>query len=202
MFFRDPTEVKQRKYNQNPWTPLFDSGVYISESEDGLIESLSEGFLHKLILIMPPSRPVTSSHRGRKKLIRPSSASANLHCYSISVLDNGQRPATAATSGLLSDKPQRPTTQAGGSRKQWEPPKEDTSFIEAAKQPRRLTLGAVDGILELESIKRPGNIQGSVSQQLKNKVIRKFMCFVYLELLGFWDDHVNTSLLLCTKSDT
>lgn len=25
MFFRDPTEVKQRKYNQNPWTPLFDS---------------------------------------------------------------------------------------------------------------------------------------------------------------------------------
>lgn len=167
---RDPTEVKQRKYNQNPWTPLFDSGVYISESEDGLIESLSEGFLHKLILIMPPSRPVTSSHRGRKKLIRPSSASANLHCYSISVLDNGQRPATAATSGLLSDKPQRPTTQAGGSRKQWEPPKEDTSFIEAAKQPRRLTLGAVDGILELESIKRPGNIQGSVSQQLKNKI--------------------------------
>lgn len=169
--FRGSTEAGQRKCSVNPWTPLFDGSLLINESEDSLTESLFEGYLYNTHLTMPPSRPVTGSNKARKKLIRPSSASANLHCYSISVLDNAQRPATAATSGLLSDKPQRPTTQAGGSRKQWEPPKEDNSFIEAAKQPRRLTLGAVDGILELQSIKRPGNIQGSVSQQLKNKVI-------------------------------
>lgn len=158
--------------------------IVLGKVEDGLKSRLSVRFSQQIRLIMPPSRPVTGSYKSRKKLIRPSSASANLHCYSISVLDNGQRPATAATSGLLSDKPQRPTTQAGGSRKQWEPPKEDTSFIEAAKQPRRLTLGAVDGILELESIKRPGNIQGSVSQQLKNKVT-EITEFLMSEFLGF-----------------
>ncbi|KAK3099235.1 hypothetical protein FSP39_001323 [Pinctada imbricata] len=118
-------------------------------------------------------RPVTGQIKARKKLIRPSSASSNLQCYSISVLDNVQRPATAATLGMLSDKSgflPRPTTQAGGPRRQWKPPQEEDAFIEQAKHPRRLTLGAVDGINDLDFIKRPGVIQGSVSEQLKSKI--------------------------------
>lgn len=68
---------------------LFDSGVYISESEDGLIESLLEGFFYKIILIMLLSCFVMSFYRGWKKFICFSLVLVNFYCYFISVFDNG-----------------------------------------------------------------------------------------------------------------
>ena len=109
--------------------------------------------------------------------IRPSSAAANVQThpsYSTGLFDNVARPSTAATniSGPSSAGPVRPHTQAGGSRSKWqskpvEPKKEET----VVRQPRRLTLGTVDGIADLDTIIRPGQIQSSIAYtSLKAKV--------------------------------
>ena len=111
------------------------------------------------------------------KKIRPSSAAANVQThpsYTTGLFDNVARPSTAATniSGPGSASAQRPHTQAGGPRGKWqskpaEPKREET----IVKHPRRLTLGAVDGIAELDNIIRPGQIHSSIAyNQLKSKV--------------------------------
>ena len=127
---------------------------------------------------MPPGPPVIlpKINVKKKRVIRPSSAAANLQthpAFTTGLFDTYTRPSTATTQlgdGLLPG--QRPHTQAGGARRQWqfkakEHPRPDDNIV---KHPRRLTLGAVDGIAESESIVRPGNIHGNVSQQLKSKV--------------------------------
>ena len=123
-------------------------------------------------VIMPTGRPQTATMR---KKIRPSSAGPNLQshpCYTTSLFDNN-RPSTASSSSLRTqDKgalPTRPVTQSGA-RRQWRAPQEDARMQEIQKQPRRLTLGAVDG-LQPDLIKnRPRSGGGFVSDQLKNKV--------------------------------
>lgn len=126
---------------------------------------------------MPPGPPVCLPKIHAKKVIRPSSAAANLQShpsFTTGLFDTVTRPTTASTQlpdskGLLG---QRPHTQAGGPRRQWqfrarEQPRPEDAIV---KHPRRLTLGAVDGIAETVSIVRPGNLHGNVAQQLKSKV--------------------------------
>ncbi|XP_070198273.1 cilia- and flagella-associated protein 337-like isoform X3 [Littorina saxatilis] len=130
---------------------------------------------------MPQKAPVTLPKiQVKKKVIRPSSAAANLQShpsFTTGLFDIITRPSTASTQlseskGILG---QRPHTQAGGPRRQWhlkareQPRPEDTIM----KHPRRLTLGAVDGIAESEAIVRPGNFHGNVAQQRKSKLEEK-----------------------------
>ncbi|XP_076467714.1 cilia- and flagella-associated protein 337-like [Babylonia areolata] len=130
---------------------------------------------------MPPGPPVhLPKIHVKKKAIRPSSAAANLQThqsFTTGLFDTITRPSTASSQlhdskGLLG---QRPHTQAGGPRRQWqfkarEQPRPEDTIV---KHPRRLTLGAVDGIAESESIVRPGNLGGNVAQQLKSKIEEK-----------------------------
>lgn len=127
---------------------------------------------------MPPGPPVSLPKiHTKKKVIRPSSAAANLQShpsFTTGLFDSITRPSTASTQivdgkGLLAH---RPHTQASGPRRQWhfrtrEQPRPEDAIV---KHPRRLTLGVVDGIAEAESIVRPGNLHGNVAQQLKSKV--------------------------------
>lgn len=113
----------------------------------------------------------------KKKAIRPSSAAAKLQTHSSftsGLFDDVARPSTSSSHqesrGILG---QRPHTQAGGPKQQWqnrlrEQPRPDDTI---KHHTRRLTVGAVDGIAESETIVRPGGqIQGNVQQQLKSKV--------------------------------
>lgn len=124
--------------------------------------------------IMPPGQPDTVINHGIKKKIRPSSASGKVqsHPSYYSSLFGG-RPTTAAAGIRTPDptQPQRPTTQAtSGQRSSWKAQEETDEEIRRAKQPRRLTLGAVDGISEMDNLPRPGMGFGSVGAQLKSKV--------------------------------
>ena len=118
-----------------------------------------------------PLPPIKST-----KKIRPSSASANIQThpsYTTGLFDNVLRPTTASTQGTPAHNAigLRPHTQAGGPRSKWQSKAAESKPEEAiVKHPRRLTLGTVDGIAELDNIIRPGQIHGTVSQQLKNKV--------------------------------
>ncbi|CAG2192110.1 unnamed protein product [Mytilus edulis] len=121
---------------------------------------------------MPTTRPQTATMR---KKIRPSSAGPNLQshpCYSTSLFDSN-RPSTASSSSLRTQEkgalPVRPVTQAGP-RRQYRAPQADVRLQEIQKQPRRLTLGTVDG-LQPDLIKnRPRSGNGQISDQLKNKI--------------------------------
>ncbi|XP_055893432.1 WD repeat-containing protein on Y chromosome-like isoform X2 [Biomphalaria glabrata] len=107
-----------------------------------------------------------------KKRIRPTSASANLQThpsYTTGLYDNVLRTSSLATGNQTIK--QRPHTQAGGPREQNSYRPVDTH--ENVKHPRRLTLGTVEGIAELDSILRVGNIQISAAQQLKDKIEEK-----------------------------
>ncbi|KAL4229841.1 hypothetical protein ACF0H5_010233 [Mactra antiquata] len=128
---------------------------------------------------MPPGRIPSANKSGKSRLIRPSSAAANIQThptYSSGLYDNiTLRPATAAATGRRPDVPelgQRPATQAAGSRRQWRATKEERiEPKDINKQPRRLTIGAVDGISrDTRKIVRPGLIQGSQGQVLKSKI--------------------------------
>ena len=118
-----------------------------------------------------PLPPIKST-----KKIRPSSAAANIQThasYTTGLFDNVLRPTTASTQATPAHSAigLRPHTQAGGPRSKWQSKAAETKPEETiVKHPRRLTLGAVDGIADLDNIIRPGQIHGTVSQQLKNKV--------------------------------
>lgn len=119
----------------------------------------------------------------QKKKIRPSSASANLQThpsYTTGLYDNALRPSTASiqASAGQSALGQRPHTQAGLRGRQWQSRTQEQKDEEAAavKHPRRLTLGTVDGIAELDNIIRPGQIQSTIAQQLKSKVGSTLKC--------------------------
>lgn len=145
---------------------------YISAAEKVLLEALANDD-------MPPGR-IPSASKGKSRLIRPSSAAANIQThpsYSSGLYDNVPlRPATAATAGRRQEPAplvQRPATQAAGGRRQWRTAKEDTVLEpkDINKQPRRLTIGAVDGIARnTHKIQRPGVAQGSQGALLKSKV--------------------------------
>lgn len=128
---------------------------------------------------MPTTRPQTATMR---KKIRPSSAGPNLQshpCYSTSLFDSN-RPSTASSSSLRTQEkgalPVRPVTQAGP-RRQYRAPQADVRLQEIQKQPRRLTLGTVDG-LQPDLIKnRPRSGNGQISDQLKNKVRKSLLVF-------------------------
>lgn len=145
---------------------------YISSAEAKLLEALASEE-------MPPGR-IPSASKGKSRAIRPSSAAANIQThpsYSTGLYDNVTlRPATAAASGRRQEPvpvAQRPATQAAGGRRQWRTSKEDTILEpkEINKQPRRLTIGAVDGISQAaHKIHRPGINIGSQGALLKSKV--------------------------------
>ena len=137
------------------------------------------------VVKMPIAGRASSSLTRLKKKIRPSSAAANLQTYpgySSGLYDNAVRPATASTVSYLS---KRPATQASGPRRPWQqrPTTEARGEKDIIKQPRRLTLGAVDGIAEAEAIIRPGLPQGTAAHQLKSKVSHGiYLCVVTILL--------------------
>jgi hypothetical protein len=143
----------------------------ITPSEARILDSLANTTSDSTMPPGPLSRFKATD--GGKKKIRPSSAAANLQShpsYTTGLFDNVHaRPSTAAVTpkGSLT---QRPATQAGGTRRTWKSTSVDNTNRELAKQPRRLTLGAVDGIADSDSIVRPIFTQGSVASQLKSKV--------------------------------
>lgn len=141
---------------------------YVSEAEGVLLEEL---------ITMPPGRISSAS---QKKRLRPSSAAANIQShpsYTTGLFDNvSLRPATAAVAGRRPEPAnlaQRPATQAAGGRRPWRTMREDT-IVEPKdihRQPRRLTIGAVDGIANNASkLNRPGIVLGNQGQMLKSKV--------------------------------
>ncbi|XP_053398695.1 uncharacterized protein LOC128556878 [Mercenaria mercenaria] len=146
---------------------------YISAAESVLLDALVNDD-------MPPGR-IPSASKGKSRVIRPSSAAANIQThpsFSTGLYDNVTlRPATAAAAGRRQEPAplvQRPATQAVGARRQWRTSKEDTVLEpkEINKQPRRLTIGAVDGIArDTTKIHRPGISQGSQATLLKSKVV-------------------------------
>lgn len=117
---------------------------------------------------LPPIKPA--------RKIRPSSAAANLQThpsYTTGLFDNVLRPSPASVQGSELQKTLgiRPHTQAGGPRPRWFSKSLEAKPEDAiVKHPRRLTLGTVEGIAELDSIKRPGQIGGNIAQQLRCKV--------------------------------
>ncbi|XP_050415483.1 WD repeat-containing protein on Y chromosome [Patella vulgata] len=126
-----------------------------------------------------PTNP-SSAGTAISNKIRPSSAAANLQShptYNTLLFDNIGCPSTAAVRGTdLSLLSPRPATQASGPRKSWKlRTANDASnhTEEHIRHPRRLTLGAVDGIGEKDSIVRPGLIQGTVAEKLKFKIEEK-----------------------------
>lgn len=148
---------------------------YITLGEQILLDRLI--FSPPGIIMPPPARDTTTSSR-KKKLIRPSSAAANLQShpkYSTSLFDNG-RPNTASQKSRIQEiapLPKRPVTQAAGSRQQWKNPPVDNRLqeINNVKQPRRLTLGSVEGLAELKMMKMPSFLStGTGPQTLKSKV--------------------------------
>ncbi|KAJ8297801.1 hypothetical protein KUTeg_024332 [Tegillarca granosa] len=129
-------------------------------------------------IIMPQAARETTTSSRKKKLIRPSSAAANLQShpkYSTSLFDNG-RPSTASQKSRIQEiapLPKRPVTQAAGSRQQWKSPQVDNRLQELnnVKQPRRLTLGSVEGLAELKMMKMPSFLStGTGPQTLKSKI--------------------------------
>lgn len=125
---------------------------------------------------MTSTRPQTATMRRK---IRPSSAGPNLQshpCYTTSLFDSSNRPATAASAVRGQEKgglAARPVTQVGP-RRQWRAPQADVRLQEIQKQPRRLTLGAVDGLQPDLLKNRPRSGVGQISDQLKNKVYLYF----------------------------
>ncbi|ESO88467.1 hypothetical protein LOTGIDRAFT_165595 [Lottia gigantea] len=112
------------------------------------------------------------------KKIRPSSAAANLQThpsFNSGLFDkNINRPSTASFRGPDTGLPlQRPATQAGGPRRAWKFKSynnAENEIDDSVKHPRRLTIAAVDGVGEDETIIRPGFTTGTVSDQLKSKM--------------------------------
>ena len=119
---------------------------------------------------MPPG--ISTRSTTIKKKIRPSSASASLQThpqYTSGLYDNNVRPSTAAAGGS-SVPGQRPKTQAGGPKHY--APKTTPGSEPQAKPQRRLTLGTVEGIAELEAAcrHRGFNIHLGLGQARRGKV--------------------------------
>ena len=151
------------------WTRAELRERYITKAEDQLLDALT----------MPPERLPASSKK--KSRLRPSSAAANIQShpsFTTGLFDSvSLRPATAAVAGRRPEPTtlaQRPATQATGARKPWRTLKEK-SVLEPKdihKQPRRLTIGAVDGIaINAAKLSRPGVVLGNQGQILRSKVI-------------------------------
>ncbi|XP_076070807.1 cilia- and flagella-associated protein 337-like isoform X4 [Mytilus galloprovincialis] len=156
--------------HRNPWSSgLLKRSDFFTPFEEILLEAVAG---QPAGVNMPTTRPQTATMR---KKIRPSSAGPNLQshpCYSTSLFDSN-RPSTASSSSLRTQEkgalPVRPVTQAGP-RRQYRAPQADVRLQEIQKQPRRLTLGTVDG-LQPDLIKnRPRSGNGQISDQLKNKI--------------------------------
>ncbi|KAH3841539.1 hypothetical protein DPMN_115005 [Dreissena polymorpha] len=144
---------------------------YISEAERVLLDAL---------ITMPQGRIQSATKKKGKPHVRPSSAAANLQShpsYTSGLFDNVSiRPATAAAAGRRAEPAplaQRPATQAAGGRRPWRTTKEATVVEpkDMHKQPRRLTIGAVDGIAsDAKKINRPSHALGNQGQLLKSKI--------------------------------
>ncbi|XP_052794800.1 WD repeat-containing protein on Y chromosome-like [Mya arenaria] len=129
---------------------------------------------------MPPGRIPSAGKKKAKTHVRPSSAAANIQShpsYTSGLFDNVPiRPSTAAAGGRRPEPAplaQRPATQAAGGRRQWRTTKEPSAIEpkDMHKQPRRLTIGAVDGIATGPSkLNRPGIVLGNQGQILKSKI--------------------------------
>lgn len=135
----------------------------------------------------------------KKKKIRPSSAAANLQShpsFTSGLYGSSARPSTALghDRGLFG---QRPATQAGGPRRPWQfkGQTEAQPEKEVVKHGRRLTLGAVDGIAESDNFTRPGQIHGSIAQQLKNKVRNGVKWIFYIQYVFRWVVFNSTAML-------
>lgn len=164
---------------------LFGSGKQKSVFTRFTIEELRDIFITKTeavlleALTMPPGRIPSASKK--KSRLRPSSAAANIQShpsFTTGLFDTvALRPATAAAAGRRPEPTtlaQRPVTQAAGARKPWRTMKEKTVLEpkDIHKQPRRLTIGAVDGIaIHASKLNRPGVVLGNQGQILKSKVI-------------------------------
>ncbi|XP_069131359.1 LOW QUALITY PROTEIN: cilia- and flagella-associated protein 337-like [Argopecten irradians] len=176
---RKPSYQRKRRQSlavvNNPWgltieRPSWGNESKFSPSEEILL--LRTTFTRPKVYNMPPGKFDTTTIHGIKKKIRPSSAAAKLQSHPSfysNIFDNS-RPATATTSTRSPEAGQRPVTHAAAGRRQYRAPPEDERLKEIAKQPRRLTLGAVDGISELENIPRPTMGHGAISAQLKSKI--------------------------------
>jgi len=160
---------KQNLFSAIDWDEL--KAKYITSAEAELLEAL---------LTMPPERVPSAGKKKGKTHVRPSSAAANLQShpsFTTGLFDNvSVRPATAAATGRRAEPAplaQRPATQAAGGRRPWRTTKEPTVLEpkDMHKQPRRLTIGAVDGISGGASkLNRPGVVLGNQGQILKSKV--------------------------------
>lgn len=149
------------------WTDYRDqNALKITASEDQLLACLTSPNPKAKMSPGPLPHPT-------KRKIRPNSASAKLQTHQsyYTPLVAVARPATASV--VRTDKnslPPRPVTQAGAFKNRWISAS-DTQATENVKQPRRLTLGTVEGLSEnqvAESRPRP-NVE-PVSEQLKSKV--------------------------------
>lgn len=151
--------------------------IYTREELRKKYVSRAEAVLLELLVNMPPGRVPSASKKNR---LRPSSAAANIQShpsFTTGLFDNvSLRPATAAAAGRRPEPTnlaQRPATQAAGGRRPWRSMREDTVIEpkDIHKQPRRLTIGAVDGIAHNASkLNRPGVVLGNQGQILKSKV--------------------------------
>ncbi|XP_046574299.1 WD repeat-containing protein on Y chromosome-like [Haliotis rubra] len=151
------------------------SGGLCGKAKQQFITPAEEKLLDALVTGENTTMPQIPS--SKKKKIRPSSAAANLQShpsFTSGLYGTTARPSTALGQdrGLFG---QRPATQAGGPRRPWQfkGQTETQPEKEVIKHGRRLTLGAVDGIAESDNFTRPGQIHGSIAQQLKNKIEEK-----------------------------
>ena len=120
--------------------------------------------------------PISTPHP-TKKNVRPSSAAPKLqshHSYSTplygtsSNISSGEGRSVTTADGL-GGLGLRPKTQAGGPRS-WKTSQHVDHYIEQAKNQRRSTLAAVDGIADTETAANAGTIHPNVGSLFKGKV--------------------------------
>lgn len=166
---------------KSPWSGLWDK--YSNARRKIIISSIDAHLLETLAITDPVTNMPPTLSPNNKKKIRPSSAASNLQThpsYYTGLFESRYvaRPTTAAVSADTPDgRVQRPATHSIAPRRGWKASKSGTEIPDSVKHPRRLTLGAVDGIADLDTISRPGVIQQSASQQLKSKVCNLMISF-------------------------
>ena len=149
----------------------------VTATERRLLNLLAEKFATSA---MPPG----TAPNPTKKKIRPSSAVAQLQThpqFSTGLYDSNVRPSTA-TASTAAGPGQRPRSQAAGGRGQAAAKAATTAAQPAGPPPkprRRLTVGAVDGIGELEAAKghKGLSIRSGIRAGERGKV-REFYCFI------------------------
>ncbi|KAL5011758.1 hypothetical protein ScPMuIL_010309 [Solemya velum] len=163
---------------KSPWSGVWDK--YSDAKREIHISSIDAQRLEELVNIDPVRNMPPALSPKNKKKIRPSSAASNLQThasYYTGLFESRYvaRPTTAAVSADSPDgRSQRPATHSIAPRRGWKANKSGTQIPDSVKHPRRLTLGAVDGIADLETVSRPGGVQQqSASQQLKTKIEEK-----------------------------